>query len=115
MCLLRQLARLLQVVGVLVDAPEFVLSEALADSLRRRRDDAVTSLLDSGTVLWRTASHVPFGVFVVRGEESRMGIEFRDGNLVTGLLLNETVESIDWAEERISRYRSDAERVRASR
>jgi hypothetical protein len=75
----------------------------------------VTSLLDSETVLWRTASHVPFGVFVVRGEESRMGIEFRDGNLVTGLLLNETVESIDWAEERISRYRSDAERVRVSR
>jgi predicted transcriptional regulator len=94
---------------------EFVLSGALADSLRRRQDDAVTSLLDSGTVLWRTASHVPVGVFVVRGEESRMGIEFRDGNLVTGLLLNETVESVNWAEEQISRYESDAERVRASR
>ena len=94
---------------------EFVLSGELADSLRRRQDDAVTSLLDSGTVLWRTVSHVPFGVFVVRGPESRMGIEFRDGNLVTGLLLNETVESIDWAEERISRYRSNAERVRARR
>jgi hypothetical protein len=44
-----------------------------------------------------------------------MGIEFRDGNLVTGLLLNETVESVNWAEEQISRYESDAERVRASR
>jgi hypothetical protein len=38
---------------------EFVLSGALADSLRRRQDDAVTSLLDSGTVLWRTASTFP--------------------------------------------------------
>ncbi len=99
--------------GELTD--EFVLSGELADSLRRRQDDAVTSLLDSGTVLWRTASRIPFGVFIVRGEESRMGIEFRDGNLVTGLLLNETVESIDWAEEQISKYSSDAKRVRASR
>ena len=90
---------------------EFVLSGELAEIFGRRQEDAVTSLLDSGTVLWRTASHLPFGVFVVRGAESRMGIEFRDGNLVTGLLLNETVESVNWAEERISRYKSNAERV----
>lgn len=94
---------------------EFVLSGELADSLLRRQDDAVSSLLDSGTILWRTASRVFFGVFVVRGETSRMGVEFRDGNLVTGLLLNETAESVNWAEAQISRYRSDAERVRVSR
>lgn len=44
-----------------------------------------------------------------------MGIEFRDESIVTGLLLNETVESVNWAEEQISRYESNAERVRVSR
>lgn len=90
---------------------EFVLSEELIDSLRGRQDDTVASLLDSGAVLWQAESHVPFGVFVVRGEESRMGIEFRDGNLVTGLLLNDTAESIDWAGQQIARFTADAERV----
>lgn len=94
---------------------EFVLSTELVDSLRRRRDDDVASLLDSGAVLWQTERHVPFGVFVVRGEDSRMGIEFRDGNLVTGSLLNETAESVDWAEEQLSRYGAGAERVTALR
>jgi predicted transcriptional regulator len=94
---------------------EFVLSKELGDSLRGRWDDAVASLLDSGAVLWQTERHVPFGVFVVRGDESRMGIEFRDGNLVTGLLLNDTAESVDWAETQISRYKSDAERVTVER
>jgi predicted transcriptional regulator len=94
---------------------EFILSEELVDSLLRRQDNTVATLLDSGTVLWQTSNPVLFGVFVVRGEESRMGIEFRDGNLVTGLLLNDTAESVKWAEEQISSHKSDAQRVTMGR
>ena len=91
---------------------EFVLAGELADSLLKERPAAVESLLDDGAVLWRAESSVPFAVFVVGdGELSRMGIEFRDENLVTGLLLNDTAESIDWAEQQIARFKTDAERV----
>jgi predicted transcriptional regulator len=91
---------------------EFVLAGELADSLLRERPAVVESLLDNGAVLWRTDNSVPFAVFVVRdGEASRMGIEFRDENLVTGLLLNDTADSIDWAEQQIARFKTDTERV----
>lgn len=92
---------------------EFVLSADLADALRTNRAKALAGALNDGASLWRTEQSVPFGVFVVHGETKQMGIEFRDGTLQTGLLLNESAESITWAESQIDNYVSDAERVTA--
>lgn len=85
---------------------EFVISDELADSFG---DATVQSLLDDGLTLHRTSRPVPFGVFVISGDPVRMAVEFRDGTLVTGLLLNDTAESIAWARTVIADYKAEAE------
>lgn len=91
---------------------EFVLSEALADTIQSEQTEAVTTLADDGATLWRTERDIPFGVFVARGDDTtEMGVEFRDGYLVIGLALNDTTESIAWAEAFVDRYTADAERM----
>lgn len=91
---------------------EFVVSTELADILRREQTAALESLLDEEVTLWECESEIPFGFFTIcEGDMKKMGIEFRDGNLVTGLLLNDTVESVNWAKEQFNQYRVHAEHI----
>ena len=91
---------------------EFVLTTELVGVLRREMPGTLETLLDGGVTLWETEEDVPFGTYVARGRtKTRMAIEFRDGNLVTGLLLNDTAESLQWAEDQFKRYRENAKRV----
>jgi len=92
---------------------ELVLPADVVDSLRTAHPDELSTALERA-VLSETTAEVPFGVLVTEGAEPRMAIELRDGPLITGLLVNDTPDALDWAERTVTRFRAGATRVDAS-
>jgi DNA-binding transcriptional ArsR family regulator len=91
---------------------EFVLSTELVDAVRDEDPDILSELSDRGVTLWQTNEHVPFGVYVMEHPEgTQAAVEFRDGELVTGLLINDTDKSISWAIEQFGRYKQNGIRI----
>ncbi|KAB1190609.1 hypothetical protein GJR96_16780 [Haloferax sp. MBLA0076] len=91
---------------------EFVLGTELYADLDRENMGELAEVLDCGLSLWKTTADVPFGFYVAEGPESvQMAIEFRDEALMTGILVNDTAESIHWAETLFSHYKDDASKI----
>jgi hypothetical protein len=91
---------------------EFVLTETLAEGLTAHDSAVIASLVDCGVKLWETDETVPFGLYIARrGDTSQIAIEFRDGDLVTGLLANDTAESVAWAKQTFEQFRERAMRL----
>lgn len=88
-------------------AAELVLPAPVVDALRADHPDALRAVADRAT-LHETTDPVPFGMLVTDGPSPRMGIELRDGPLVTALLTNDTPAALRWAEETFERYRTGA-------
>jgi transposase-like protein len=91
---------------------EFVLSTELVDAVRDEGPDILSELSDRGVTRWQTNEHVPFGVYVIEHPEGTQAVvEFRDGGVVTGLLIHDTDKSVSWATEQFRRYRQSGIRI----
>lgn len=53
---------------------------------------------------------MPFGLPVTSSDRPPMGIELRDGALVTGLVVNDSPDALAWARATYERYRAGASR-----
>jgi hypothetical protein len=62
-------------------------------------------------VLYETTEKIPFGVLVADGAQNRIAIELRDGPLVTGLIVNDTPDALQWAEATVDRLQTNADRI----
>lgn len=94
---------------------EFVLTTDVVETLRATHPGAIDRIVDAGGTLWQIDESVPFGWYVLREPTTaHVAIEFRDGSLVTGLLLNDTAESIRWGQEQFRAYRERATRLQQS-
>lgn len=92
---------------------EIVLPTELVDALGREHADAVEEILSAdGVTLRRTETTLPFSLLIASSAgETEVGIEVGEGGLATGIVINDTVESLDWAEAVYERYRRTAEPV----
>ncbi len=76
-------------------------------------DDELADIATNDAVrLWRTDTTLPFGLLIARvsGEE-RMVIEIREAEVLRGLLVNRTTESVRWAKQTFRDNQQHATRV----
>lgn len=75
--------------------------------------DLFADIITNDTVtLWRTDITLPFGLVIARisGEE-QMVIEVREDEILRGLLVNRTPESVRWARETFHEYQQHSTRI----
>ncbi|WP_254763406.1 helix-turn-helix transcriptional regulator [Natrinema marinum] len=92
---------------------DLVLPEEVLKSFQSTHPNELSTLSDR-VVLSKTTTEIPFGILVTEGSYPRMAIELRDGPLITGLVVNDTPDAIEWARETIDRFRANATQVGSS-
>lgn len=92
---------------------EFVLAADIVDHLRRNARATFDGLIDAeGATLWRTEADLPFTLLVAESEDrAEVGVELWNDGVVTGLLVNDTAESLQWAESAFRLCRRGATRI----
>lgn len=84
-------------------AIEYLIGECDADFGR---------LSNSGLEVWKYGSTVPFGMLLIESPDPRVIVSFLGPrNRPNGLLITDTVASLNWATELYVKYRSAASRV----
>ena len=92
---------------------DLVFPADVLESFRSEYSNEFSAVLDR-VVVYKTTDRIPFGILVTEGPNPRMAIELRDGPLITGLVINDTPDAIQWAEAAIDRFQADAVRVGSS-
>lgn len=92
---------------------EFVLPEEIVVDFRRGYPDIAGDIISADNAqLYQTEEEPPFTLLLVSsGEGTEIGIEFGEGGLATGVITNDTRESLRWAETVYERYNRTADKV----
>ena len=94
-------------------AADLVLEKPVVEYLLSEYGDEFGETLETGRLaVWETEATLPFGLVVVEGERSVVGVvAYDERGELRGLVVNESIEAVTWGRKTFDEYRSSGTRL----